>query len=50
MEALLESLMNLTGIERENFRDFLAEIGNILMPFGRFGSKDFTPQELPIMG
>ena len=49
METELKSLMNFTGIERENFRDLLATIGNTLMPFGRFGPKEFPPQELPVM-
>ena len=41
--------MDFKGIERENFRDILAAIGNTLMPFGRFGPKDFPPRGLPIM-
>ena len=41
--------MDFKGIERENFRDILAAIGNTSMPFGRFGPKDFPPRGLPIM-
>ena len=41
--------MDITEIDREDFRNLLAEIGDTFMPFGRFGPKDFPPRGVPIM-
>ena len=41
--------MDFTEIDREDFRNLLGEIGNAMMPFGRFGPKEFPPNGVPIM-
>lgn len=41
--------MDLTGIDREDFRNLLAEIGRARMPFGKFGIKEYPPSGVPIM-
>jgi len=41
--------MDLTDIDREDFRRLLLEIGRIRMPFGRFGPKDYPPSGVPLM-
>lgn len=41
--------MDLTEIDREDFRRLLEEIGRTRMPFGRFGIKDYPPAGVPIM-
>ena len=41
--------MEMPGYDREEFRELLGEIGNTLMPFGRYGPKAFPPHGLPIM-
>lgn len=41
--------MDFTEIDREDFRNLLAEIGDAYMPFGRFGPKYFPPRGVPIM-
>lgn len=41
--------MDFTEIDREDFRNLLGEIGNMAMPFGRFGPEKFPPHGLPIM-
>ena len=38
-----------TEIEREDFRNLLAEIGGTHMPFGKFGKNDYPPHGVPIM-
>ena len=38
-----------TDIEREDFRNLLAEIGRTRMPFGKFGIKAYPPAGVPIM-
>lgn len=40
--------MDITEIDREDFRNLLAELQNAYMPFGRFGPKDFPPSGLPL--
>ncbi|MBK1854492.1 DUF3820 family protein [Verrucomicrobiaceae bacterium 5K15] len=40
--------MDITEIDREDFRNLLNDIGNTFMPFGRFGPKDFPPSGMPI--
>ncbi len=41
--------MEFTDIDRDDFRNLLMEIGDMMMPFGRFGPADFPPRGLPIM-
>ncbi|MES2997535.1 MAG: DUF3820 family protein [Verrucomicrobiota bacterium] len=36
-------------IDREDFRNLLAEIGVAHMPFGKFGRKDYPPRGVPLM-
>ncbi len=38
-----------TPIEREDFRDLLAEIGRARMPFGKYGRGAFPPAGAPLM-
>ena len=38
-----------TDIEREDFRNLLAEIGKTRMPFGKFGIKAYPPTGVPLM-
>lgn len=40
--------MEISGVDRENFRNLLGEIANTFMPFGRFGPKSFPPHGVPI--
>ena len=41
-------MMDFTEIDREDFRNLLAEIGGTHMPFGRFGMKEYPPSGVPI--
>ncbi len=41
--------MDLTDIDREDFRNLLVEIGRTRMPFGKFGIKVYPPAGVPIM-
>ncbi len=41
--------MDLTDIDREDFRNLLVEIGKARMPFGKFGIKAYPPAGVPIM-
>ena len=41
--------MDLTDIDREDFRNLLIEIGKTRMPFGKFGIKEYPPHGVPIM-
>jgi len=41
--------MDLTEIDREDFRNLLVEIGRMRMPFGRFGPKDYPPAGVPLV-
>jgi uncharacterized protein (DUF3820 family) len=41
--------VNWTEIDREDFRNLLAEIGAAHMPFGRFGPADYPPSGVPII-
>lgn len=41
--------MDLTDIDREDFRNLLLEIGKTRMPFGKFGIKEYPPRGVPIM-
>ncbi len=41
--------MDLTEIDREDFRNLLLEIGRTRMPFGKFGMKEYPPAGVPIM-
>ena len=41
--------MDLTDIDREDFRNLLVEIGRTRIPFGKFGIKAYPPAGVPIM-
>lgn len=41
--------MDPTEIDREDFRNLLAEIGKTRMPFGKYGIKTYPPAGVPIM-
>jgi len=41
--------MDLTEIDREDFRRLLLEIGEVRMPFGKFGPKDYPPVGVPLI-
>lgn len=41
-------LFQLTDIEREDFRNLLAEIGRTRMPFGKYGRLAVPPHGMPI--
>ena len=41
--------MDLTEIDREDFRRLLEEIGRARMPFGKFGPADYPPAGVPVM-
>jgi uncharacterized protein len=41
--------MDLTEIDREDFRRLLVEIGPVHMPFGKFGPKDYPPAGVPLV-
>lgn len=41
--------MDLTEIDREDFRNLFAEIGKTRMPFGKFGRKEYPPSGVPVM-
>jgi uncharacterized protein len=38
-----------TEIDRDDFRNLLAEIGKTRIPFGKFGIKAYPPAGVPIM-
>lgn len=40
--------MNFTEIDREDFRNLLAEIHRTHMPFGMFGKEKYPPRGVPI--
>ena len=42
-------MSDFTEIDREDFRNLLAEIGRTRMPFGKFGIKAYPPAGVPIM-
>jgi uncharacterized protein (DUF3820 family) len=41
--------MNFGEIDREDFRNLLAEIGRARMPFGKFGMREYPPAGVPVM-
>lgn len=41
--------MDITEIDREDFRNLLIEIGKTWMPFGKFGPNNYPPRGVPIM-
>ncbi len=41
--------MAFTDIEREDFRNLLAEIGLMRMPFGMFGPARYPPRGVPLV-
>lgn len=41
--------MDFTEIDREDFRNLLAEIGQVRMPFGMFGPKSYPPSGVPLI-
>ncbi|MGB0775329.1 MAG: DUF3820 family protein [Akkermansiaceae bacterium] len=40
--------MDLTDMDRDDFRDLLNDIANYRMPFGKFGPKEFPPNGVPL--
>ena len=44
-----DAMFDITDIDREDFRNLLAEIGTMRMPFGKFGIKEYPPSGVPIM-
>jgi len=40
--------MDFTEIDREDFRNLLGEIGEVYMPFGMFGPKEYPPRGVPL--
>jgi uncharacterized protein len=42
-------MFDITEIDREDFRNLLAEIGAARIPFGKFGIKFYPPSGVPIM-
>lgn len=42
-------MSDFTEIDREDFRNLLAEIGKTRMPFGKFGIQAYPPSGVPIM-
>jgi len=49
LKAEARIMMDFTEIDREEFRQLLADIGGMYMPFGKFGPKDYPPRGVPIM-
>lgn len=41
--------MDFTEIDHDDFRNLLIEIGNMRMPFGKFGIKAYPPGGVPII-
>ena len=41
--------MQIPDADREEFRQILAEIGDLHMPFGRYGPDRFPPRGIPVM-
>ena len=41
--------MDFTEIDREDFRNLLAEIGMVRMPYGMFGPKHYPPTGVPLI-
>ena len=41
--------MKFTEIDHEDFRNLLAEIARVRMPFGKFGPKEYPPSGVPVM-
>ncbi|MGB2559838.1 MAG: putative quorum-sensing-regulated virulence factor, partial [Akkermansiaceae bacterium] len=41
--------MQILDVDREEFRQILAEIGELHMPFGRYGPERFPPLGIPVM-
>jgi uncharacterized protein len=42
-------MSDFTEIDRDDFRNLLAEIGQTHIPFGKFGIKAYPPAGVPIM-
>lgn len=42
-------MSDFTEIDREDFRNLLAEIGSMHMPFGKFGIKEYPPAGVPLI-
>ncbi|WP_018969975.1 DUF3820 family protein [Rubritalea marina] len=40
--------MDITEIDREDFRNLLASISNAHMPFGKFGPNHYPPHGIPL--
>jgi len=41
--------MGIGEIDREDFRNLLAEIARARMPFGKFGMREYPPAGVPVM-
>lgn len=39
----------IAGMDPEDFRSLLAEIGRTFMPFGKFGRQEYPPAGVPVM-
>lgn len=48
-QACFTGPMELTDINRDDFKNLLDEIAATRMPFGKFGIKHYPPQGVPIM-
>lgn len=46
---MLPRMFDFTAIDRDDFRNLLAEIGSTQMPFGKFGRQEYPPHGVPIM-
>lgn len=47
--GIITAMSDFTEIDREDFRNLLAEIGRTRMPFGKFGIQAYPPSGVPIM-
>ena len=41
--------MNISEVDREDFRNFLEEIAEATMPFGKYGPKNYPPSGIPLI-
>jgi hypothetical protein len=49
LHSIFAIMSDFTEFDREAFRNLLAEIGNMHMPFGKFGSKEYPPAGVPLI-
>lgn len=45
----MKTAVDLTEIDREDFRNLLVEISGARMPYGMFGPKHYPPDGVPVM-